>query len=136
MCIVHNHPFLEPTAQTKQAFYQILFFAKDIILTLPLWVFMLGRKNWKAVARPINNNYTFSLFSKHTISCSQKKTKLPKNKSANQTVKEEKKRINENNDFLPAQNTCKMSSLKSDSKKNEKRKKKKNFWCFTIKVFQ
>ena len=67
----------------------------------------------------------FFFISKHTFSCSQKKTKLPKNKSANQTVKEEKKRINENNDFLPAQNTCKMSSLKSDSKKRKWKKKKK-----------
>ena len=67
----------------------------------------------------------FSLFPNTPFLVLRKKLSCQKNKSANQTVKEEKKRINENNDFLPAQNTCKMSSLKSDSKKRKWKKEKK-----------
>ena len=52
---------------------------------------MLGRKNQKAVARPINNNCTFSLFQNTPSLVLGKKLSCQNNKSANQTVKEEKK---------------------------------------------
>lgn len=93
---------------------------------LHFWFLMLARKNNKVVARPINNTCIFSLFPIF-LSFFSEKNKLPKNKSANQTEREEKKGIKmKKTTFCPPKIHVKRVVRSLTVKKKKMKKKMKN----------